>query len=137
MVDDYADVIARHRVTAADRDGTVVGLVVLALDGDDLWIDNVAVDPAVRGTGVGRALIEYAEAVARADGRTELWLLTHELMTDNRNLYERIGFVERTRQPLPDGRSLIHMSKNIKERRPGTGHIFRNIKERRPGIGHN
>ena len=122
MVDDYTDVISRHRVTVAEADGTILGLIVLALDDNDLWIDNVAVDPIVHGTGIGRALLEHAESVARTDGHTELWLLTHELMTENRNLYTRIGYTERNRQPLPDGSALIHMAKNLKESSPGIGH---------------
>jgi GNAT superfamily N-acetyltransferase len=113
MTDDYTDVVARQRVTVAVGDDGVVGLVVLAEEDGDLWIDNVAVDPAVRGTGVGRALLEYAEQVAREEGRGRLWLLTHELMTENRALYERIGYVQQREQPLPDGRFLIHYALSL------------------------
>lgn len=113
MIDDYEDVVRRHRVTVAEDDrGALLGLVVLADEEGDLWVDNVAVDPAVRGTGVGRALLEHAESVARADGRSELWLLTHELMTENRALYARIGFTEDHRRPPPDG-PLVVMRKPL------------------------
>ncbi len=113
MTDDYADVIARHRVTVAEADGAIVGLIVLALDDGDLWIDNVAVDPTAHGTGIGRALLEHAEHVALKDGHTELWLLTHELMTENRNLYTRIGYTERAQRPLGDGNALIIYAKPL------------------------
>lgn len=102
MADDYADVVARDRVTVAvDEADAVVGLVVLNTEDDDLWIDNVAVDPSVRGTGVGRRLLEHAERIAREEHRPALWLLTHELMTENRALYGRIGFLEEHRRPHP------------------------------------
>lgn len=42
--------------------------------GDTLFVHDLSVSPAARGTGVGRALVERAFALARADGlrRAEL-----------------------------------------------------------------
>jgi GNAT superfamily N-acetyltransferase len=117
MNDDYAEVIRTRRVTVATDGRAVNGLVVLADEDDDLWIDNVAVDPSVRGTGVGRALLEHAEHVANDEGHHELYLLTHELMTENRALYERIGYTEHHRRG-----PLLILRKNLKKSGLGTGH---------------
>jgi GNAT superfamily N-acetyltransferase len=98
--DDYGAAVEKHRVSVAEREGEICGVVVLAIErGTEFWIDNVAVRPAQQGTGVGRALLEHAEAVARADGYEAVNLLTHELMIENLPLYARIGYVEYERRP--------------------------------------
>jgi GNAT superfamily N-acetyltransferase len=65
MTDDYAPVIANQRVTVAESHGTIVGVIVLTVDDEGFLIDNVAVDPSHRGKGLGKALLEFAEAEAR------------------------------------------------------------------------
>lgn len=44
--------------------------------------------------GIGRSLLELAEAEARRQGYQSIYLATHELMTENRTLHSRIGYVE-------------------------------------------
>ncbi len=68
MTDDYREVIAKGRVTVAESHGTIVGVIVLAVDDEGFLIDNVAVDPSHHGKGLGRALLEFAEAEARRAG---------------------------------------------------------------------
>ncbi len=65
MTDDYAEVIANQQVTVAESHGTIVGVIVLTVDDEGFLIDNVAVDPSHRGKGLGKALLEFAEAEAR------------------------------------------------------------------------
>ena len=79
-------------VAVADR--SIVGVVVLQITDDGFYIDNVAVRPTAKGTGVGRSLLELAEEEARRQGFSSLYLATHELMVENRSLYTRIGYVE-------------------------------------------
>ena len=50
--------------------------------------------PDRQGRGFGRALLGFAEIEARRLGLTELRLYTHEKMTENIALYERLGFTE-------------------------------------------
>jgi ribosomal protein S18 acetylase RimI-like enzyme len=98
MTDDYADVVRRHPVTVAERDGEVVGLIVLRVTDEGFLVDNVAVDPAQQGTGVGRALLEHAEDAARDAGFDSIYLYTHERMSENLELYSRIGYTEYDRR---------------------------------------
>ena len=84
-------------VTVAEHGGEIAGLVVLLVEDEGFTVDNVAVHPADQGTGVGRALLEHAEAEARRAGFDSVRLYTHELMTESRALYERIGYVEYAR----------------------------------------
>jgi ribosomal protein S18 acetylase RimI-like enzyme len=90
MLDDYAEVISRDQVIVASRGGELVGLVVLQVGDEGFVVDNVAVDPVHKGTGVGRALLERGEAEARRAGFDSIALYTHELMTENLALYTRI-----------------------------------------------
>jgi ribosomal protein S18 acetylase RimI-like enzyme len=112
MTDDYTAVIRDRQVTVADHDGAVVGVVVLAVTDEGFLIENVAVHPSRRGTGLGRALLEFAEAEARRAGFDALHLYTHEQMTENLALYSRIGYVEYDRRSQ-GGFSLVYMRKQL------------------------
>jgi ribosomal protein S18 acetylase RimI-like enzyme len=112
LVDDYAEVVRDFDVTVAERDGAVAGLLVLALTGEGLTIENVAVDPATHGTGIGRILLEHSEAEARRAGFDSITLYTHETMTENLDLYARIGYVEYDRRDVGAG-SLVYMRKPL------------------------
>ena len=112
MTDDYAEVIANERVTVADSHGTIVGVIVLTVDEEGFLIDNVAVEPSHRGEGLGKALLEYAEAEARQMGFDSIHLYTHEKMTENLALYSRIGYVEYDRRSYGEF-SLVSLRKRL------------------------
>ena len=56
------------------------------------------VEPSLRGTGLGRALIEHVYAWAGKAGCSRVWWLTHESNAQAMLLYDRIadrsGFVQ-------------------------------------------
>lgn len=56
-------------------------------------IRMLAVDPALQGRGIGRALVEECIARARRAGKTLVVLHTTTWMHAARRLYERLGFV--------------------------------------------
>jgi GNAT superfamily N-acetyltransferase len=56
------------------------------------------VRPGHQGAGLGRCLLECAEDKAREAGYTSIYLYTQEIMTENRALYERIGYAEYARR---------------------------------------
>jgi GNAT superfamily N-acetyltransferase len=112
MTDDYTTVIRDHQVTVAEHDGTVVGVVVLTVTDEGFFIDNVAVHPSRRGTGLGRALLQFAEAEARRAGFDAIHLYTHEQMSENLALYARIGYVEYDRRSQ-GAFSLVYMRKQL------------------------
>lgn len=112
MTEDYSEVIAERQVTVAERDGAIVGLIVLAVTDEGFVIDNVAVHPSHRGTGLGRAFLEFAEAEARRAGFDSIYLYTHEKLTENLALYSRIGYVEYDRRSRGDF-SLVFLRKQL------------------------
>ena len=61
MLADYTSLIARgHVYVLEDALGEVQGVLVLETQDDGLFIENVAVDPASQGRGMGRALMNFA-----------------------------------------------------------------------------
>jgi ribosomal protein S18 acetylase RimI-like enzyme len=112
MTDDYAAVIRDHRVTVAERHGAIVGVIVLTVTDEGFLIDNVAVHPSSRGTGIGKALLQFAEGEARRAGFDSIYLYTHEKMTENLTLYSKIGYVEYDRRSQ-GAFSLVYMRKQL------------------------
>jgi len=101
MLYNYADVIRQFQVHVAVADSKVVGAIILKITDEGFYLDNVAVRPSIKGQGVGRSLLKLAEAEACRQGYQSIYLRTNELMTENRALYARIGYVEYDRR---DGR---------------------------------
>lgn len=55
------------------------------------YLQDLYAAPEVRGTGVGRALIEAVYARADADGCPSVYWMTQEFNAEARKLYDRIG----------------------------------------------
>jgi GNAT superfamily N-acetyltransferase len=94
MLDDYAARVAAGEVSVCAEDGDLAGILVLEPAADHLLLDNIAVAPGWQGRGVGRLLLDFADAEARRAGYTELRLYTHVLMHENIALYTRLGWQE-------------------------------------------
>jgi len=93
-------------------DNECVGVLVLVPQVDHLLLDNVAVEPAWQGRGLGKRLLEFAEGEAKRLGFSEVRLYTNALMTENRALYARVGYVEYERRDV-DGRDTVFMRKRL------------------------
>ena len=94
MLENFVEVIEKRQVHVATDNEVVLGVLVLEPTDEGFYLDNVAVHPAARGKGVGRRLLELAEEEALRQGYGSIYLATHELMTENRELYARIGYEE-------------------------------------------
>jgi GNAT superfamily N-acetyltransferase len=66
--------------------------------GDYCYLQDLFVDPTIRGAGIGRRLIEYVYDFAKRDGCSRVHWLTHETNVDAMKLYDRIadrsGFIQ-------------------------------------------
>ena len=83
-------------VLVAERDGEVVGMAHLAPSRaanapHRAEVQRVAVGEDVRGSGVGKALLDALEEAALERGITLLWLTTHE-GSDACAFYEAAGY---------------------------------------------
>ena len=87
------------------EDGRILGTATLELDHkvpgsdparvlepDEAHLRMLGVDPAARGRGVGRALVEASIEVARRRGKKVFRLTTTQMMEVARRMYVRMGF---------------------------------------------
>ena len=109
---DYPGAVARGQVWVAEAGGVVTGLLVLVARPDHLLMENVAVDPAAQGTGVGARLLATAEEEAAELGLPEIRLYTNVAMTENLAYYPRHGYVE-TRRVSENGFDRVYFRKRI------------------------
>jgi ribosomal protein S18 acetylase RimI-like enzyme len=114
MLDDYSEVVRKHQAFVAELDGQVVGVLVLILQDDRILLDNVAVPPEYQGQGLGRKLVEFAESEARNQGFSHLDLYTHECMTENIEMYKRLGYVKTARRTVR-GYQRVYMRKSLQK----------------------
>ena len=94
MEDDHAAQIAAGCTWVAELEAQLVGVLVLVPAHDHLLIENVAVDPARRGQGLGTALLRFAETECRRRRLPELRLYTNQKMVENIAMYARHGYTE-------------------------------------------
>jgi ribosomal protein S18 acetylase RimI-like enzyme len=89
---------ASHLLVAVD-DGTILGSMTLVVfpipTGVRAWIEDVVVDDAARGQGVGRALNEAAIDLARGLGAKTVDLTSRPSREAANRLYQRLGFEPR------------------------------------------
>lgn len=91
------DVVGRTDMWVAEVDGTLVGLMVLDHVADQQgWIEQLYLDPAWMGRGLGDLFVATAEQ--RCPGGLQLW--TFQVNEGARRFYERHGFMV---EELTDG----------------------------------
>jgi ribosomal protein S18 acetylase RimI-like enzyme len=71
----------------------------LLTEGLDCYLEDLYVVPERRGRGLGRAILEAAMELARAEGAIEMHLGTSEDDVAARALYESLGFSNREGDP--------------------------------------
>lgn len=92
MTANYDTAVRLNRVDLAHVEGELAGVIETIDRSDHLLIENVAVAPQRHGQGLGRALMEHAETVARAAGYREVRLYTNQRFAENVRLYLALGY---------------------------------------------
>jgi GNAT superfamily N-acetyltransferase len=101
----YADALReiaadpRNMLVVAESEGAVIGAFHLTIlqyvayrGGRVGQIENVIVDPAARGLGVGAAMMTWAIAEARRQGCFRVQLTSNKARVRAHRFYERLGF---------------------------------------------
>ena len=83
----------------------IAGAIMVGHDGHRGWLYYVAVAPALRRQGIGRMLVEAAEAWLKERGVPKAHLMVRETNHQVAAFYERIGY-----EPMPR----INMQKWLK-----------------------
>jgi GNAT superfamily N-acetyltransferase len=99
----------------AMQDGRLLGCIFAHERPDCLYIGKLAVTPSMQGSGLGRALVETAEAYARTAGKPALELEVRVELIRNQSAFARLGFREtgRTSHQGYDRPTSITMRKNL------------------------
>ncbi len=108
MLADFAALIARDVAVVIEADGLVRGFMIARPEADAYLVDNIALDPALQGQGLGRKLIDHAANEARRHSLPAVRLYTNVAMTENLAMYRRIGFVE-THRAMENGFNRVYM----------------------------
>jgi ribosomal protein S18 acetylase RimI-like enzyme len=114
MLADYATLIAHGEVYVLAAGAELAGLLVLEARNQALLIENVAVNPAFQGQGLGRRLMMFAEQQARGRELREERLYTNEVMVENLAFYRRLGFEEVERR-VDGGYRRVFLRKSLVE----------------------
>ncbi|MEZ4411748.1 MAG: GNAT family N-acetyltransferase [Gemmatimonadales bacterium] len=88
-------------VTPGVSGGGLTGAVYVELRGDCGYFGLLSVDPDVQGTGLGRTLVEAAEAHCRAAGCRMLEIDIVNLRTELPSFYAKWGFTPVGVTPFP------------------------------------
>ncbi len=91
----------------AEQDGIIVGIAhylyrpsTWAVN-DFCYLEDLFVDPSVRGTGAGRALIEALSLIATAAGSERLYWTTAPDNATARRLYDKVATTNRVQYRIP------------------------------------
>ena len=88
-----------HGLCAVDEMGRLIGIVhylfhpVTWSIADRCYLEDLFVDPTIRGGGVGKKLIEAVYAEADAHGADQTYWLTQEFNDRARRLYDHVATV--------------------------------------------
>jgi GNAT superfamily N-acetyltransferase len=93
----FAGAATNAEIFLAFAEERLVGTIQIGHDGHRAWMYRLAVAPAQRGRGIGRALVAYAESWALARGLPKLMLLIRDGNEAVSGFYGKLGYGEEDR----------------------------------------
>jgi len=109
MVADFAAEVAAGRVVVVIGTARAIdGYMIAWPETDAYFIDNIAIDPARQGEGLGRQLMHHAVGEARRRRLPAIRLYTNAAMTENLSIYVHMGFVE-THRAVEKGFNRVYL----------------------------
>lgn len=99
LVNEDAVVLGAEEPGAGDAPPRLVGYISLRRILEELWVMNLAVDPAERRRGHARVLLERALVWGKAQELSSVWLEVRQSNAGARALYTSLGLEEVGRRP--------------------------------------
>ena len=78
----------------AELDGEIIGTCALFKEGDEFEFTKMGVEPHLRGLGIGRKMLAYAQQRAIARQAKRVYILTNSVLNPACHLYRSMGFVD-------------------------------------------
>ena len=103
MLADYNVAIRDHLIELAYLDDEPLGLIELIPAADHLLLENIAVDPAAHGQGIGRRLMQRVEEHATGMSLPVVRLYTNKAFATNLDFYRRLGYAIEREEPYKEG----------------------------------
>ena len=89
-------------IACCSLENQLIGIALMAeytvISGHKGWIEDVVVDEAHRGKGIGRKLMEKLIETGRAKGLTDILLFTGHHRKPANQLYQNLGFQKKESQ---------------------------------------
>jgi GNAT superfamily N-acetyltransferase len=104
-LDEAIDATPASRFRVAEHAGGVIGYAVSGRAGSRGFLQRLAVEPDVRGQGIGTALVIDGLRWMKRRGATRAMVNTQERNESALQLYQRLGF-----QLQPGGLAVLHAS---------------------------
>jgi N-acetylglutamate synthase-like GNAT family acetyltransferase len=99
--DSIRSILETDSILVARRGRTVIGCVAVQRRAEMAYVQRLAVDPSARRGGLGRALMDEAERLARGQGFRRLCVETRLALGENRAFFRTLGFVECAQRSHP------------------------------------
>lgn len=117
----FADALAAgNSAWVVREDGSLLGYCVLMMAPDDAHLLNISVAQAAQGRGVGRGLLEWVDAQARAHGLPSVLLEVRVSNLRAQRIYEAAGYgrigMRRGYYPAEGGREDAIVMRKILDR---------------------
>lgn len=93
-----AELVRDSGAIVAERNGAMVGCVMLKLMEGDLYFGRLAVLPSERGHGIARRLVEAVEDEARRRELDGVRLGVRIVLTENQRFFSSLGYIEYSRE---------------------------------------
>jgi predicted N-acetyltransferase YhbS len=93
-----AELARESGAIVAERNGRMIGCVMVKLIEDDLYFGRLSVVPEARGEGIARRLVEAVEDEARRRELAGVQLGVRIVLVENQQLFSSMGYVEISRE---------------------------------------
>lgn len=112
MTADYEAAVTKHRFDLLCEGAAIRALLETEPRDDSLWIENIAIDPALHGQGIGCGLLDLSQKIADEEGCKHITLCTNAKMVRNISIYKKYGF-QIDREEIVSHGTVIYMSMKL------------------------
>lgn len=99
---EVGEMLTRGAFLLGEAEGSLLGCVYVELRGARGYFGLLSVEPSRQGEGIGRMLVDAAEARCRAAGCRVMDIRVVDLRKELPPFYRGLGYAETGREPFPE-----------------------------------